>query len=218
MSDNIAHLDDVRDALDFSQKFFGVMSKEQVLLPQLVRPLNDLGARSNLAAFLKAGCPAFVAPDTVSAPKPVAKKPTLVFVKQTLLGTTPVTVYGLGKRLRIADMLRAFLTLAPDASLDEVEKLLKEHKHPIPDAQADEMLESQAKFFRKEEGGEDFGLRGDGWANLILVINSDDSVSVVYADWDDVRWDRYRYSLDFDVVWDVGRHLVLSNSSDTSSI
>jgi hypothetical protein len=75
MSQNIAHLDDVRDALDFSQKFFGVMSKEQVPLAQLVHPLNDLGARRNLAAFLKAGCPVFTLP---AAAEPKKTKPTVI--------------------------------------------------------------------------------------------------------------------------------------------
>ena len=124
MSQNIAHLDDIRDALDFSQKFFGVMSKEQISLAQLIHPLNDLGARSNLAEFLKAGCPTFVAP-----PEPVVEnKPKLIFHKKTLLGSTSITTYGLGERLTIAQMLRAFLTPAPDVPLDEVEKLLKQHK------------------------------------------------------------------------------------------
>lgn len=216
MSENIAHLDDVRDALDFSQKFFGVMSKEQVLLQQLVHPLNDLGARSNLAAFLKAGCPAFATQDA-TAIKPVVEEPTLIFVKQTMLGSTSITTYGLGKRLRIGDMLRALMKLSDDAPLDLVEKLVKERKHPIPDAQADEMLDKQAKFFRKEEGGEDFGLRDDGWANLILVINPDGSVSVVDAFWYDSRWYRGVDSLGRGRIWNAHDRLVLSNS-DASNL
>ena len=212
MSQNIAHLDDIRDALDFSQKFFGVMSKEQVSLAQLIHPLNDFGARSNLAAFLKAGCPTFVAP-----PEPVVEeRPPLIVRKQTLLGTTSVTVYGLNKRLTIAQMLRALMKLADDAPLDLVEKLAKERKHAILNADLELMLESQAKFFRKEEGGEDFGLRDDGWANLILVVNDDGSVSVVYALWHGSRWDRIRHGLAYGYVWDTGLRLVVSNSGSSN--
>lgn len=153
----------------------------------------------------------------IPAGEPVVQKPTLIFRKKTMLGSTSVTVYGLGKRLTIAHMLRALLKSATDASLDEVERLLKERKHPILAAQADEMLESQAKFFRKEEDGEDFDLRGDGWSNLILVQNLEGSISVVGAYWDDGRWYRGRDSLVDDRVWYTGGHLVVSNS-DASNL
>jgi len=212
MSQNIAHLDDIRDALDFSQKFFGVMSKEQISLAQLIHPLNDLGARSNLAEFLKAGCPTFVAP-----PEPVVEnKPKLIFHKKTLLGSTSITTYGLGERLTIAQMLRAFLTPAPDVPLDEVEKLLKQHKHPIPEAEAEEMLDKQGKFFLKQEGGKDFGLRDDGWANLILVVNAVGGVSVVCAGWFGGRWHRSRVGLDNGDVWLRESRLVVSNSESSN--
>ena len=147
----------------------------------------------------------------------VVKKPTLIFIKQTLLGTTQVTVYGLGKRLTIAQMLCAGMKLAPGTSPDALEKFLKERKNAVSPERADEMLDKQGKFFLKQEGGEDFGLRGDGWANLIPVQYPDGTVSVVDADWVGSRWRRYRYSLGFDYVWYVAYRLVLGNS-DASSI
>ena len=212
MSQNIAHLDDIRDALDFSQKFFGVMSKEQISLAQLIHPLNDLGARSNLAEFLKAGCPTFVAP-----PEPVVEnKPKLIFHKKTLLGSTSITTYGLGKQLMIAQMLRALMKLADDAPLDLIEKLAKERKHVIPSSDCDVILDKQAKFFLKQEGGEDFGLRDDGWANLILVVNDGGLVSVVCARWGVSRWRRYRGGLDDGYVWGTARRLVVSNSGSSN--
>lgn len=142
---------------------------------------------------------------------PAPQKSTLVFVKQTMIGATPVTVYGLGKQLAFADMFRALLKLAPDAPPDEVEKLLKKGKHPLPAAQAEEVLESQAKFFLKQEGGEDFGFRSDGWANLILVEDAG-SLSVVDADWYGYGWARDRGPLGDGSVWRREVRLVVSNS------
>lgn len=143
---------------------------------------------------------------------PAVEKPMLILRKQTMLGSTSVTVYGLGKRLMIAQMLRTLMKLADDAPLDVVEKLAKKREHAISPTQVDEMLESQAKFFRKEEGGKDFGLRDDGWANLILVLNDDGSVSVVDARWRDDGWHRGRYSLGRGRLWDADLRLVVSNS------
>lgn len=140
------------------------------------------------------------------------KKPTLIFRKQTLLGSTPVSVYGLGKRLTFAQMFCALMNLADDAPLDVIEKLAKERKHTLTPEQHDRMLESQAKFFRKEKGGEDFGLRDDGWANLIPVEYPDGTVSVVRARWGGGGWGRRRYSLGSGGVWSRGDRLVVSNS------
>jgi hypothetical protein len=137
---------------------------------------------------------------------------TLIFLKQTLFGTTPVTVYGLGKRLIIAQMLRALMKLAEDAPLDLVEKLAKDRQHAIPSEDCEVILDKQAKSFRKEKGGRDFGLRGDGWANLILVLNADGSVSVVLASWSVGRWNRIRFSLGRGYVWRRESRLVVSNS------
>ncbi|MEK7092861.1 MAG: hypothetical protein AAB927_00070 [Patescibacteria group bacterium] len=146
----------------------------------------------------------------------VVKKPTLVFIKQTLLGDTPITVFGLGGRLTIGQMLRTSAKVAPNASFAELEKSLKEGKRPIPSSDCEVVLDKQAKFFLKQEGGEDFGLRDDGWANLILVVNPDGSLSVVYAYWFGDRWSRGRFSLDRGGVWAVGRRLVLGNSDALS--
>jgi hypothetical protein len=152
-------------------------------------------------------------------PAPVVQDATLVFHKKTMLNSTAVTVYCLGKRLTIAQMLRALMKLADDVPLDVVEKLAKDRKHPIPEARAEEMLESQAKFlfFLKQKGGKDFGLRDDGWVNLILVQYPDGTVSVARAYWGGVRWYRFVSSLDYDGVWGAGGRLVVSNS-DTGNL
>ena len=139
-------------------------------------------------------------------------KPTLVFRKMTMLGATSVMTYGLGKRQTIAQMLRALLKLVPDAPLDEIEMLAKERRHGIPSSDYENILAKQAKFFFKQDGGEDFGLRGDSWANLILVQYDDGSLSVAFALWGRSRWLRYRYSLDFGHVWSREYCLVVSNS------
>lgn len=144
-------------------------------------------------------------------------KPTLIFLKQTMLGSTPVTVYGLAKRLTLAQMFCAQVKLAPDAPIDVIEKLLKERKHALSPERLEEILDKQAKFFLKQKGGEDFGLRDDGWANLILVENADGTVSVVYAYWYDSRWNRYRISLDYENVWRREDRLVVGNS-DASNL
>ncbi|MBI5645182.1 hypothetical protein HY970_03725 [Candidatus Kaiserbacteria bacterium] len=146
----------------------------------------------------------------VPAP-PIVKKPMLVFIKETALGSSSVTVYGLGKRLAIAEMLR-LIVRAPEASVAEIERLVKERKHALPSVDLDIMLDKQAKFFLQQEGGEDFGLRGDGWANLILVENPDGTLSVVYALWRDGRWGRYGCSLGRGGVWGREFRLVVSNS------
>lgn len=150
-------------------------------------------------------------------PKSIVEKPTLTVVKQTMLGSTSVTTYGLGKRLTIAQMLRALMKLADDAPLNVIEKLAKERKHTLTPEQYEEVLEKQAKFFRKEKGGEDFGLRGDGWANLILVQDTDGSVSVADAFWVGSRWGRGRSSLGLGLVWPRESRLVVGNS-DASNL
>ncbi len=150
-------------------------------------------------------------------PKPTEQEPTLTFFKKTALGSTSVTTYDLGKRLMIAQMLRALMKIADDAPLGVIEKLAKERKHPISSEQLKVILDKQAKFFLREEGDENFGLRGDGWANLILVQDAGGSVSVVSAVWDGYRWYRDRDSLDYGYVWGVDRRLVVSNS-DTANL
>lgn len=70
----IANLGQVTDSLDTAAKFFRVMGNEEgVILAHFVYPMNDLKARANLGAYLKAGCPVFVVPP---APEP---PPLLVF-------------------------------------------------------------------------------------------------------------------------------------------
>jgi len=151
------------------------------------------------------------------AAKVADKKPTLIFLKKTALGSTSITTYGLGQRLTIAQMLRARLKLADDVPLDVIEKLANKRKHAVSSASYEGILDKQAKFFLKQEGGEDFGLRDDGWANLILVENADGSLSVEDARWHGSGWDRGRDSLVHARVWYRGHRLVVSNS-DASNL
>lgn len=54
---NIAPLDTISDSFDITAKFFRVMEKEGITSEHLFLPVNNLVARSNLAEYLKAGCP-----------------------------------------------------------------------------------------------------------------------------------------------------------------
>ena len=147
-------------------------------------------------------------PIPTEAPKPA---PTLIFIKETMLGSTRVVVYDLGDNLSFPQMCRPVVKLGDDVSVDEIERLLKARKHTFSEAKLDEILEKQKKFFLQHEGGEDFGLSADWW-NFVLVEDEHGTVSVVDAHWRGGRWIRCRDSLDRVNVWRRGRRLVLSNS------
>ena len=121
-------------------------------------------------------------------------------------------VYAFAKAMSFATMARAVVKVGEDVSLERVGKLLKKRKHTVTLPQLDILIEKQEKFFRKQEGGEEVGLRTDGWGNFIFVENEDGTVSVVRVRRDGGRWLRFVNSLAFDYVWLAGYRLVLSNS------
>jgi len=57
MSQTIATLSSVSDNLDTFAKLVRVIEKEGVAWEDLIRPINNLTARRNLAEYLQAGCP-----------------------------------------------------------------------------------------------------------------------------------------------------------------
>ncbi|MDO8576422.1 MAG: hypothetical protein Q7R90_03845 [bacterium] len=173
-------------------------------------------------------------------PAPVVKNPTLTLVKSMLLAATSATntaeclvgdiygyrdpdidrwlpkmqparkatkvaVYAFGKDMTFAIMARAVVKVGEDVPLDEVGKLLKKRKHTLTLPQLDILV-------KKQEAGEDVGLRTDGWGNFVFVENEDGSVSVADVGRDGGRWDRDVRGLGRGGVWDRVSRLVLSNS------
>ena len=168
------------------------------------RIIGNAGLQEELRVWL-ASVPKVPAPA-------IEKPPRLVFVKKTLLDLTPVTVYQVGARLTFAQMFRALLKLPEEATIEEITKLLKERGHAITDEQFDSMVAKQEKFLLKQEGGEDFGLRIDGWGNFAPIVNADGSVSVAFTRRNGRQWSRPSRSLADDGVWYRERRLVVSNS------
>jgi hypothetical protein len=123
-----------------------------------------------------------------------------------------VSVYAFAKAMSFATTARAVVKVGEDVSLERVRKLLKKRKHTITLPQLEILIEKQEKFFRGEVGGEDVGLRTDGWSNFAFVENEDGSVSVVLVGRLDDGWGRGVSSLGIDYVWNAGGRLVLSNS------
>lgn len=68
------------------------------------------------------------------------------------------------------------------------------------------------QLVERQEGGEDVGLRINGWANLAFVENEDGCVSVLRFYRSDRRWDGDLDSFDDDYRWRAGRRLLLRNS------
>lgn len=173
-------------------------------------------------------------------PMPVVKDPTLTLVKSVLLAATSAkntaeclvgniygyrdpdidrwlrktqlarkatkaTVYAFAKDMTFATMARAVVKVGEDVPLEKVAKLLKKRKHTLTLPQLDLMV-------KRQEAGDDVGLRTDGWGNFAFVENEDGSVSVVDVDRDGGRWDRRVDSLGSGRVWRAVGRLVLSNS------
>lgn len=131
---------------------------------------------------------------------------------QAACKASKVSVYGLAKDMTFGTMARAVVKVGESVALDRVGTLLKKRKHTLTLPQLDQMVEKQEKFFNGREGGEDVGLRTDGWGNFSFVENEDGSVSVALVDRDDGRWHRFVAPLGDFSVWDRGNRLVLSNS------
>ena len=108
------------------------------------------------------------------------------------------------------EMAAAALKLGSGTSLDLLAKALKENNLTFTLSAIEQLVERQ-------EGGEDVGLRTDGYANLAFVEDSDGSVSVLSVRRDRGRWYGYVYRLDYDSWWDAGFRLLLRNS-DASTL
>ncbi len=124
-----------------------------------------------------------------------------------------VRVYGFGEQLTFAQMLRATLKIADDVPTDVIERLLIERKHLLVLPKLDIMIQKQEKFFLQQEGGEDMGLRTDGYSNFIPVLDTDGKVCVVGVYRGGGRWRRDVSRLGHGNVWLRERRLVLSNST-----
>ncbi len=181
---------------------------------QVIKTCNTRGAE--LQELLAVAFDQLLAPkDPAAASEP---KPSLfVAVKQTTLGSTSVTTFGLRQNMMFAQMFRALLKLPETATIEEIANRLKQGGHTLASQKIDLMIEKQEKFVKKQEGGEDFGFRTDGFANFFPVENADGSVSVAYAGRGGRQWLRDVYSLGHGRVWDRGHRLVVSNS-DASNL
>ncbi len=103
------------------------------------------------------------------------------------------------------EMAAAALKLGSGTGLDLLAKALKENNLTFTLPAIDQLVDRQ-------EGGEDVGLRTDGYANFFFVENSDGSVSVLYVYRNDGRWRAYVRRLDSGYRWDAEFRLLLRNS------
>ena len=72
-------------------------------------------------------------------------------------------------------------------------------------------LPAVEKLVERQEGGEDVGLRTDGWANFFFVENSGGTVSVLDVDRNADGWHGYVDRLDDSFRWLAEYRLVLRN-------
>lgn len=118
--------------------------------------------------------------------------------------TAKIGVFKRTKRQTFADMFRAGLKLPPDASLDEIEKRLKEGGHVVA-------LQHAAALVEMQEGGEDVGFRTDGYGNFAPILDKNGNVCVLFVDHFG-RWERRVDGLGRGLVWRPEGRLFLSNS------
>ena len=103
------------------------------------------------------------------------------------------------------EMAAATLKVGPSTSLDLLAKALTEQGRTFTLPAIEQLVERQ-------EGGEDVGLRTDGYANFFFVENSDGSVSVLCVGRSDDRWRGVVNRLDYGNGWGAERRLLLRNS------
>lgn len=132
--------------------------------------------------------------------------------KQPKSGAAPVGVYQLqdaaGTTFR--EMAVAVLKVASDAPLDVLAKLLKERGHTLTLPAVEQLVERQ-------EGGEDVGLRTDGYANFAFVEDVNGGVSVLRVDRHDDGWVGVVRRLGYGDRWFAENRLLLRNS-DASAL
>lgn len=66
-------------------------------------------------------------------------------------------------------------------------------------------------LIERQDGGEDVGLRTDGWANFFFVKNKDGNVSVVFVRRPDCQWHVHVRRLDSDFRWYAEYHVFVRN-------
>lgn len=122
-----------------------------------------------------------------------------------------IGVYQLQKEgTTFREMAASVLKVALDTPIAELAKLLKERGHTTTAAAVEEMV-------KRQEAGEDMGLRTDGWANFAFVENADGSVSVLYVDRDVRRWRANVLRLSYVPRW-YAENRVLVRNSDTPTL
>lgn len=114
--------------------------------------------------------------------------------KDSLVGK--ITSHKLQVPLTFLEMAQRFI------GTTDIEKI-KEHTLSLP------MIDVLVK---KQENGEDVGLRTDGYANFFFVENADGSVSVLGVYRYDGGWYARVGRLGCGFGWDAGRCLLLRNS------
>lgn len=72
-------------------------------------------------------------------------------------------------------------------------------------------LQQIERLVEMQEGGEDGGLRTDGWGNFFPVETAEGGVSIINADRNDGRWDIFVIRLDSGLSWHGGRNIILGN-------
>ncbi len=141
----------------------------------------------------------------------IPQKPPHVAYKEVTFEDVSLTVFAFNKRLTARAMLGASLRLPTELTIGEVATLLKERRHLLSISQLDRMIEMQDKFYRRQDGGSDLGLRTDAYANLILVEHSGVvAMNVGLRVW---GWRRYPTALDSITPWYQEALLVLCNAS-----
>ena len=111
----------------------------------------------------------------------------------------------------LAQMFAEPLMLASDTSVAEISRLLKAGRHVLGLQQVDELIFREEKFLAGEQGSEEIGLRTDGLASLIPVINESDEVEILYVCYGPQGWSRELKELDHVSTWAFESLLVLGN-------
>ncbi len=92
-----------------------------------------------------------------------------------------------------------------DGTVASYSRLLIEGGHIVTLPKIEELIDRQ-------EGGEDVGLKTNGYANLFFVLNDDGTVSVVRVFRCDGQWYVRVFRLDDARRWDAESHVFLRNS------
>lgn len=127
--------------------------------------------------------------------------------EQTANADDLVGVYQLQnpKGTTFLEMARATVQAAPGTFTEEIVARLKGRGLTLTLPEVEALVERQ-------EGGDDVGLRTDGYANLAFVEDANSSVSALYFYQNDRRWYTHVNRLGRDGRWSAGDRLLLRNS------